>query len=1167
MPPTIEEEEVPLEIEDFGCETPFERTSAAVEEFLRGAVAALWPTTAAGGGGNAAANNKAWQKGNLKRRKRNGLVASKEFSTGREDAIEVSLYHDAQSHPIARWMGVATFAIVSGRHTTSPSRSDSALYLSYLIVACDQLELPLPCFTPTGDTHSDTFMGCARNPPLVARYSLEAFPRGVPPQCRGLAGLVDLLQLNVGLQSRVVADPSTGAAILVDHERAYRIATATTPIADPTAASAGALIIGGGAKAKTATVSSSPSLSIGSNGPLFLDERHVWVDALKAMNEAALERCGLATVPFGPTACPLLEVAAVCRWFAVDERRLHDSETRSDFDVTAKGFVGPDGGASNGPHPTSRACAPALRCRLENAYGLTFHAADAVSSAVFLLVTHLRAVAVANGANYNVPEGEESDGYGAERDAAYAKNQRALDAEPRATNELFKCLVAEVLNTDPIPPLPVTRRCLLSFWGAAWLPGDEQQPTAQTAAAPPSASVAGPDPRLSYIPNSFLNRCAFYSAKALLHPDDAFILWLEAVEGLRRAVCAYLESPRPNFEATMRGVLGVGLAGDEATVPDLDAPLIVQKLQMLHYCLVRHERDVTAGRRHAQQGRGKEYGEGASPRGMLSDGGSGEEGERGRPDGWDGDDAIDFESCTDGSSEADGNAAANEVKKAGGGGWDDDDDELDFGDNDEKKSDGQLESSDEDEEAGKEEDSGAEKKSLASCASSEGLGAFEPLADGDGLVSGHFTAPTRRLLRDGEPMVFPPARAAIPQTRDVIEAEQQTLERLGTAAAGASARLWLQSRTLRDDMIYFRSCQPQGADVDFVDFIRWHSPKDYVGPPFDSAELSVAESDALRREAAAMPTDELLSQRMGGGASLALPANRSDDEGEKGKSSSPSSSAPNMWRVLWEEACAAPPDAAKRLADAAFHAEPEARRVLAWLADSVTTEDVLVHFALATASNALHRMACHPIVLSEASPALVSSANTAAPHSACPLRSFLRRTASEMARCGVTIAHAVAHSALAVHAEVEAVKGLAVVMIRLVRDAEMALTGALSVRRLLCDGRGHGGEAISPFAGAIAMTGLRSMPGAALGEEEEEGHSSRGDEGAVTDDVAVPADGLWAAVVPLIPSAARPMESRYALECAAERPMNAEPSLQRLLVATDRHDTCRVALCLSEEIY
>eukprot|EP00744_Colponema_vietnamica_P010174 GILI01014406.1.p1 GENE.GILI01014406.1~~GILI01014406.1.p1 ORF type:complete len:921 (-),score=20.54 GILI01014406.1:27-2546(-) len=837
------------------------------------------------------------------------------------------------AHRISQWLGVSTFLLGRSKSCANVTKSESCLLLSYISVACDTLDLPIPCFSPVGDSHQEAFVGYARNGQRISRYTLDSYPDGVPPQCQFISGQTDLLQLNLGLQSRICED-DRGSSITVDCERFYYI-----PL--------------NSANWKSKSLSS----------------REGWEEALRKMNDQCLEKSGDSTLPFGPTTCPVARLGVGCHWAALNEQELVDTPTRSDFDILSASYKGGD--------PITRRCTASLKCQLDNPYGLTFHAADRLSSISATLIGHLRAVAVSNGAV--------SDTTGI--------------VEQRATIDDFKRIVSDIFQTERLPPSSVTRNCVSSLWDGL-----------------PFQSV---DPRVRYIPNSFSARCAHFANKALHHPDDLQILWLEAVERLRKDVDHFLSTPKPDL-AQMWAILGVSILEEEDHIePNLEAPLITQKLQMLHYCLYQHRQTVDV---------------------------------QSVSNGWEKDN-IEFESCSDDTEPP---YPAENVD------------------------------------------------------TTPSTPRFVPLEKCDETVTGSHihVAPQHRLLKYGEAMVMPIAQPRIPRTSDSIEAEQKLFEQLGTGHSGTSTRMWLQTKTLRDDMLHFRFAQSAGAFVHFVDFIRWHSPKDYIGPKFDDCSLTVSERESLRAEATLLPLDQLLSKRMSGdGADQAHP---------------------NVWQSMWEET-----GRVNAYAPEAFHPEAEAKRILSWLADAPTQEEILIHFAISNAIGQNHRMACHPFILG--------------PHGSA-IRKKLRNTSESLGSIVGRLSQVSERSAFESHAEVEGVKLLLNELVRSIQGVELLITTVLSLHDMLLGGDAHllPADALADIQSVIGMVAVNGQDGSKL--------------------TAIQSNTLWTVLVPLLSPNAKPEEITCSLKCLAERPMNTEPTPQRLLVTMDAQHTWRVAVSLTEEI-
>ncbi|KAI8905845.1 Rab3 GTPase-activating protein catalytic subunit-domain-containing protein [Gorgonomyces haynaldii] len=83
------------------------------------------------------------------------------------------------------------------------------------------------------------------------------------------------------------------------------------------------------------------------------------------------------------------------------------------------------------------------------------------------------------------------------------------------------------------------------------------------------------------------------------------------------------------------------------------------------------------------------------------------------------------------------------------------------------------------------------------------------------------------VLENGKQMWEPHTQPEGYMTQDMIQEQAQVFENLGTSAHGQELRQRMQSRHLLSDMSSFKAANP-GCTL--VDFVKWHSPRDYIGP-------------------------------------------------------------------------------------------------------------------------------------------------------------------------------------------------------------------------------------------------------------------------------------------------------------------------------------------------
>ncbi|KAG2227735.1 hypothetical protein INT45_004777 [Circinella minor] len=87
--------------------------------------------------------------------------------------------------------------------------------------------------------------------------------------------------------------------------------------------------------------------------------------------------------------------------------------------------------------------------------------------------------------------------------------------------------------------------------------------------------------------------------------------------------------------------------------------------------------------------------------------------------------------------------------------------------------------------------------------------------------------PSLKLLQTGEPIWIPVTQDAGFMTEDMITQQADVFEKLGTSESATHIRAKLQSAQLYSDMQAFKAANPHAA---LEDFVRWHSPRDWVQP-------------------------------------------------------------------------------------------------------------------------------------------------------------------------------------------------------------------------------------------------------------------------------------------------------------------------------------------------
>ncbi|KAJ2785234.1 hypothetical protein H4R18_000685 [Coemansia javaensis] len=147
----------------------------------------------------------------------------------------------------------------------------------------------------------------------------------------------------------------------------------------------------------------------------------------------------------------------------------------------------------------------------------------------------------------------------------------------------------------------------------------------------------------------------------------------------------------------------------------------------------------------------------------------------------------------------------------------------------------------------------------------------------DESAGGLHESPTLRLLETGAPMWIPKIQMQPVLTDDMLRERETILMSFGTSTEGARQRARLQCAELISDMESFKAANPRCS---LADFVRWHSPRDWVVPE-GAAEM-----------------EGRLSVRMASG-------------GADG----------NLWQKLWAEARRVPADRQRLLFDHEVEAE------------------------------------------------------------------------------------------------------------------------------------------------------------------------------------------------------------------------------------------------------
>ncbi|KAJ2740979.1 hypothetical protein GGI20_005502 [Coemansia sp. BCRC 34301] len=166
-------------------------------------------------------------------------------------------------------------------------------------------------------------------------------------------------------------------------------------------------------------------------------------------------------------------------------------------------------------------------------------------------------------------------------------------------------------------------------------------------------------------------------------------------------------------------------------------------------------------------------------------------------------------------------------------------------------------------------------------ANGDGVAACTQAGD-DERLGGLYPSDTLRLLESDEALWIPKIQMPPVMTEDMLREREAILMGFGTSSEGAQQRAQLQCADLISDMESFKAANP-GCIL--ADFVRWHSPRDWIVPEGKSER------------------EGCLSVRMAGGG-----------EG-------------NLWQQLWTAARRVPADKQKLL----FDFEMEAEKALHYL--------------------------------------------------------------------------------------------------------------------------------------------------------------------------------------------------------------------------------------------
>eukprot|EP00911_Craspedida_sp_UC1_P000847 UC1_evm1s643 len=137
-----------------------------------------------------------------------------------------------------------------------------------------------------------------------------------------------------------------------------------------------------------------------------------------------------------------------------------------------------------------------------------------------------------------------------------------------------------------------------------------------------------------------------------------------------------------------------------------------------------------------------------------------------------------------------------------------------------------------------------------------------------------------RLLAVDAPLRIPLLQEPGPITEDMLEREQNAMTQMGDSKTAAEERSRMQSASLASDMAAFKAANP-GCTL--PDFVRWHSPRDWIMPDKPAASSGAAATTTVAAHADATDATTTighLSERM------AAPG--------------------NLWQELWTAAVAEP---------------------------------------------------------------------------------------------------------------------------------------------------------------------------------------------------------------------------------------------------------------------
>lgn len=520
-----------------------------------------------------------------------------------EDMLAVEIHVHDHTHPVARQYCLPLFLVAKSvvAQQSTCRESESTYYLSILSTAAGNVfgphqplsvdlgegwfnQLPsfyyyhqncVPCFAPVGDLFQQTYIGLSpplalplpqrdpaasptpaatltalvSQPVLCTKFTCSAYPQ--PPQgCQYLCDFIDLFQLHIGRHSRIRMDEFEGICVSLRKSYVMTIPWQFQPLVLPVPSSSSP-------SGSTETASSTRLTREG------ITEPTSWNELIVKENDEMILLCGPHTNPFGTQACPLEEFRVDFQW-----NQLHDSEA---FESTNRSYLNPFL-----PSSSVTAAEANRKCSVTTQAVVTEESAirHIVTSRIgmFVQLALKRVAQLASGVS----------------EAAWRHTVSGLSSGstvPTLAPESLTELADRVLRG--YHQRPVVQEMLLARF-AAREPADDatgdggwMRLTHRKKVPPPlSPTAAGPvkDLRTTYFPGSFLARFGYYCAEELEVAADVHRLWLVCIKSMKHQ---FEKGGSQNLSAVLDAI---GLPVCEPVV-DLAQPLMVQKLQLLAYCV------------------------------------------------------------------------------------------------------------------------------------------------------------------------------------------------------------------------------------------------------------------------------------------------------------------------------------------------------------------------------------------------------------------------------------------------------------------------------------------------------------------------------------------------------------------------------------------------------